>query len=101
MRQDGAEIKELKIDGGMVANSWFSQELANVLSIKTYRPEVIETTAVGAAFLAGINAGIYSGFDSLKDVWKVNREFIPSSTYQEEGNQKYLRWQEAIRKTLA
>ena len=59
MRQDGAEIKELKIDGGMVANSWFSQELANVLSIKTYRPEVIETTAVGAAFLAGINAGIY------------------------------------------
>ena len=101
MKQDGAEIKELKIDGGMVANSWFSQELANVLSIKTYRPEVIETTAVGAAFLAGINAGIYSGFDSLKDVWKVNREFIPSSTYQEEGNQKYLRWQEAIRKTLA
>jgi glycerol kinase len=101
MRQDGAEIKELKIDGGMVANSWFSQELANVLSIKTYRPEVIETTAVGAAFLAGINAGIYSDFDSLKDVWKVNREFIPSSTYQEEGNQKYLRWQEAIRKTLA
>ena len=85
----------------MVANSWFSQELANVLSIKTYRPEVIETTAVGAAFLAGINAGIYSGFDSLKDVWKVNREFIPSSAYQEEGNQKYLRWQEAIRKTLA
>ncbi|MDA7601432.1 glycerol kinase GlpK [Gammaproteobacteria bacterium] len=101
MRQDGAEIKELKIDGGMVANSWFSQELANVLSIKTYRPEVIETTAVGAAFLAGINAGIYSDFDSLKDVWKVNREFIPSSTYQEEGNQKYLRWQEAVRKTLA
>ena len=101
MRQDGAEIKELKIDGGMVANSWFSQELANVLNIKTFRPEVIETTAVGAAFLAGINSGIYSGFDSLKDVWKVNREFIPSSTYQEEGNQKYLRWQEAIRKTLA
>jgi len=100
MRQDGAEIKELKIDGGMVANSWFSQELANVLSIKTFRPEVIETTAVGAAFLAGINVGIYSSFDSLKDVWKVDREFIPSTTQQEE-DQKYLRWQEAIRKTLS
>jgi len=37
----------------------------------------------------------------LKDVWKVNREFIPSTTYQEEGNQKYRRWQEAIKKTLA
>jgi len=100
MRQDGAEIKELKIDGGMVANSWFSQELANVLGIKTFRPEVIETTAVGAAFLAGINVGIYSSFDSLKDVWKVDREFIPSTTQQEE-DQKYLRWQEAIRKTLS
>ena len=101
MRQDGAEVKELKIDGGMVANSWFSQELSNVLSIKTYRPKVIETTAVGAAFLAGINAGIYSGFDSLKDVWKVDREFVPSTINQEEENQKYLRWQEAIRRTLS
>jgi glycerol kinase len=101
MRQDGAEVKELKIDGGMVANSWFSQELSDVLNIKTYRPKVIETTAVGAAFLAGINAGIYSGFDSLKDVWKVEREFVPSITNQEEENQKYLRWQEAIRKTLS
>ena len=100
MRQDGAEIKELKIDGGMVVNSWFSQELSNVLNIKTYRPKVIETTAVGAAFLAGINAGIYSGFDGLGDVWKIDREFVPSITNQEEVNQKYLRWQTAIRKTL-
>jgi glycerol kinase len=101
MRQDGAEIKELKIDGGMVVNSWFSQELSNVLNIKTYRPKVIETTAVGAAFLAGINAGIYSGFDDLGDVWKIEREFVPSITNQEEVNQKYLRWQTAIRKTLS
>ena len=85
----------------MVSNSWFSQELSNVLNIKTYRPEVIETTAVGAAFLAGINAGIYEDFDSLRNVWKVDREFNPSDVNQEEGGEKYLRWQRAVKKTLS
>jgi len=101
MRQDGADIKELKIDGGMVDNSWFSQELSNVLNIKTYRPEITETTAVGAAFLAGINAGIYKDFDSLSNVWKIDREFNPSDANQEEMDEKYLRWQRAVRKTLS
>jgi glycerol kinase len=101
MRQDGADIKELKIDGGMVDNSWFSQELSNVLNIKTYRPEITETTAVGAAFLAGINAGIYKDFDSLSNVWKIDREFNPSNANQEEMDEKYLRWQRAVRKTLS
>lgn len=101
MRQDGADIKELKIDGGMVVNSWFAQELSNVLNIKTYRPKIIETTAVGAAFLAGINAGIYPDLESLEKVWKSDTEFVPAITNKEEANQKYLSWQKAIRKTLS
>ena len=100
MRQDGAEIKKLKIDGGMVVNSWFNQELANVLNIKTYRPKIIETTAVGAAYLAGINAGIYPDLKSVAKVWKSDKEFIPSTINKKKADQKYLSWQEAVKKTL-
>ena len=61
---DGAEWAELKIDGGMVANNWMAQDLADVLNITVERPVFIETTALGAAMLAGVGAGLY---DTLAD----------------------------------
>jgi len=98
MKADGAKLRELKIDGGMVTNSWFSQELANVLDLTTFRPSVIETTALGAASLAGINAGIFESLESLKDYWQCERTFVPS--FSEDYQEKYSAWKEAVRRTL-
>ena len=60
---DGADWAELRIDGGMVANDWMAQDLADMLAIDVERPEYIETTALGAAMLAGVGTGIYKSLD--------------------------------------
>ena len=65
MKNDNASFNSLKIDGGMVANNWFSQELSNVLQVKVSRPSVIETTSLGAAYLAGLHAGVFDTLSSL------------------------------------
>ncbi len=65
---DGADWAELRIDGGMVANDWMAQDLADMLNIDVERPHFIETTALGAAMLAGVGAGLYP---SLKDAAKM------------------------------
>ena len=99
MKSDGAKLNELKIDGGMVTNSWFAQELANVLGLEAFRPKVVETTALGAAFLAGINAGIFEGLDSLANQWQCERVFEPATL--EYSQEKYKAWNEAVKRTLS
>lgn len=99
MKSDGAKLNELKIDGGMVTNSWFAQELANVLGLEAFRPKVVETTALGAAFLAGINAGIFEGLDSLANQWQCERVFEPATL--EHSQEKYKAWNEAVKRTLS
>jgi len=95
MRNDNASFNSLKIDGGMVANNWFSQELSNVLQVKVSRPEVIETTSLGAAYLAGLHAGVFDTLSSLKENWSVDKEFEP-----QKSKNGYLEWKEAIIKVL-
>ncbi len=95
MRNDNASFNSLKIDGGMVANNWFSQELSNVLQVKVSRPEVIETTSLGAAYLAGLHAGVFDTLSSLKENWSVDKEFEP-----QKSKNGYLEWKEAINKVL-
>jgi glycerol kinase len=67
---DGADWAELRIDGGMVANDWMAQDLSDMLDIDVERPEFVETTALGAAMLAGVGAGLYA---SLADAAKMRR----------------------------
>jgi len=95
MRNDNASFNSLKIDGGMVANNWFSQELSNVLQVKVSRPEVIETTSLGAAYLAGLHAGVFDSLSSLKENWSVDKEFKP-----QKSKNGYLEWKEAVKKVL-
>jgi len=95
MRNDNASFNSLKIDGGMVANNWFSQELSNVLQVKVSRPEVIETTSLGAAYLAGLHAGVFDTLSSLKENWSVDKEFEP-----QKSKNGYLEWKEAVNKVL-
>ncbi len=78
MAEDGVTPTRVRVDGGMVANNWLCQFLANVLNIPVERPVQTETTALGAAYLAGLQAGVYRDVDDLKSNWKLDREFNPA-----------------------
>lgn len=78
MAQDGMAPVSLKVDGGMAANSWLMQFLADILALPVQRPEVLETTSLGAAYLAGIGIGLFDDFDSVKENWKVEQKFTPA-----------------------
>ena len=71
-------IQTLRVDGGMAANNWLLQFLADILAVPVDRPVVIETTALGAAFLAGLGAGLYASVDDIAALWRHERSFAPS-----------------------
>ena len=85
----------LRVDGGMVANDWLCQFLADMLGIPVERPKVTETTALGAAYMAGIGAGIYSGIDAVANAWQCEKRFEPG---MDAGTRDalYSGWQEAV-----
>ena len=78
MQQDGVAPGRLKVDGGMVANDWVLQYLSDILGLEVSRPRVMETTALGAAFLAGIKAGIFGGPEEIGKVWQQEQQFSPA-----------------------
>ncbi len=77
MRDDGATLDTVRVDGGMVNNQWMTQFLADTLDINVQRPQQTETTALGAAYLAGLQAGIYDSLDDLVSNWRQEAEFKP------------------------
>jgi len=83
------------IDGGMVANNWFCQKLANTLRVDVSRPKIIETTSLGAAFLAGMSAGLFEDLESLRKLKMIEKSFTPV-----EEIDSYLEWKEAVSKVL-
>ena len=99
MQQDGVNFSELRVDGGMVSNNWFSQQLSNTLDLPVLRPKVIETTALGAAYLAGLEVGLFSDLNSLKSNWICERTFRPEIDNIEKLDRKYKRWQIAVENT--
>jgi glycerol kinase len=94
-KDHGQAIRTLRVDGGMVANDWMVQFLADVLDVRVDRPAVIETTALGAAFLAGLGVGLYSGLDDISALWRHERTFAPSL---DDGDREILLagWREAV-----
>ena len=99
MKKDGLKPQLIKIDGGMVKNNWFSQFLANILNIKIYRSQNEETTALGAAFMAGLHIGIFKSLNDISKKWKLRRKFVPKIKKSERV--KLLKgWSKTIRKTL-
>ena len=74
----GMSIKELRVDGGATANNLLMQFQADLLNCKVIRPEITETTALGAAYLAGLATGFWESVDSIQKLWKSEREFIPA-----------------------
>ena len=100
MNKDGLKPKIVKVDGGMVANNWFTQFLADIINLKVVRPKILETTALGVALLAGYQIGEHKSFNQIKDMWKKDRIFKPK---MKQNFRKDLLngWKLAIKKTLA
>jgi glycerol kinase len=83
MAQDaGLALSELRVDGGMVANRLLMQFQADILGVTCVRPTVLETTALGAAFLAGLGTGFWSSTDAISAAWAEDRSFAPSMDAQ-------------------
>ncbi len=89
----------LRVDGGMAANDWLMQFLADQLAIEVRRPAVTETTALGAAFLAGLGAGLYASTADIARLWHCDRVFVPAL----DGARRdalYAGWTDAVRRVL-
>jgi len=90
----------LRVDGGMVASNFTMQFLANILNAPVDRPKILETTAVGAAYLAGLQKGIYPQPDQIADTWKLDKRFTPDLD-EKTRSRKYNGWKDAVRRTLS
>jgi glycerol kinase len=95
---DGQGETALRVDGGMVVNSWVCQFLADILDVPVERPAVTETTALGAAYLAGLAVGLYPSLESLSEVWRCERRFEPKMAAAER-HRLYAGWLDAIRRS--
>ena len=102
MKKDWPEAREtvLRVDGGMVASDWTMQRLADLLEAPVDRPTILETTALGAAWLAGSRAGVWPGMEDFAQAWKLERQFEPQMT-EEIRRAKLAGWRDAVRRTLS
>jgi len=96
----GKPVSELRVDGGACVNDLLMQFQADLLGIPVVRPKVIETTALGAAYLAGLSSGVYGGLDELAKQWQVERRFLPTMS-RERAAELMARWEHAVRQTVA
>ncbi|MCV6576732.1 MAG: FGGY-family carbohydrate kinase, partial [Cohaesibacter sp.] len=97
MAEDGVKPTALKVDGGMVANDWVVSNLATLLDIAVERPVVMETTALGAAYLAGFRAGLYNSLGDISANWRCEKGFAPDD--MPGVKTKRQRWQKAVAAT--
>jgi glycerol kinase len=101
MRADwpGATETVLRVDGGMVASDWTMQFLADTLAAPVDRPTVLETTALGAAWLAGQHSGVWPDMAAFSAQWNLDRRFTPAMS-EAERDKRYAGWSDAVRRTL-
>lgn len=99
-RDAGVPLRELKVDGGASRNNLLMQFQADILGTKVIRPQVVETTAMGAAYLAGLAVGYWSSIDEIRKQWQVDRIFEPS--WDEKQIQTARSgWEDAVKRTLS
>lgn len=100
MAQDGVKPSSLRVDGGMVANDWMCEFLAATLDLPVDRPQVMETTALGAAYLAGMKSGVYGTLDEISKAWRRGRRF--EETMPDTERRKLLGdWKRAVEAAMA
>jgi len=95
----GKRPATLRVDGGMIANNWLLQALTDITDIPAERPEVIETTALGAARLAGLQLGVFADLEQVAQSWQLDRRCEPAIS-QPQRQQMVTEWQRAIARTL-
>ncbi|MBE0473280.1 glycerol kinase GlpK [Rhodoferax sp.] len=95
----GTAVKELRVDGGACVNDLLMQFQADLLGIPVVRPAVIETTALGAAYLAGLTTGVYRSTEELGSLWQVERRFEPTVAAHRAA-ELMARWEHAVRQTV-
>ncbi|MFT7185114.1 MAG: glycerol kinase [Pseudohongiellaceae bacterium] len=100
MEKDGAAVKALRVDGGMVINDWVMQFLSDILNVRVDRPKVVETTALGAAFMVGLQAGIYSSAEEISSLWQLEHRFLPEIS-ENEGQTLYDGWLDAVKRVIS
>jgi len=96
----GAAVSELRVDGGACVNNLLMQFQADLLGIPVVRPACVETTALGAAYLAGLSSGVYQSTDELSALWKAERRFVPTLD-KSRADELMERWERAVRQTTA
>ena len=99
-KDSGLKIKVIRVDGGMVKNESFLQFLSSLLQINVDRPTIIETTALGAAYLAGYQAGIFKEMEEISSKWKSEKVFV-QKMHKKEVKYLYNGWLKAVKGTLA
>jgi glycerol kinase len=100
MESDGIASSKVLVDGGMVANDWLCQFLSDILQVEIERPQNMETTAIGAAYLAGLKLGLYKDLTDIASQKKIEKRFTPN--IDESVRQKLLgQWHKAVECTLA
>jgi len=96
----GAPVSELRVDGGACVNDLLMQFQADLLGIPVVRPEVVETTALGAACLAGLSCGVFADTAALSKLWRVERRFLPTME-RAQADEAMARWERAVRQATA
>ena len=96
----GITLKSLKVDGGAVANNFLMQFQSDILGVVVQRPEVTETTALGAAFLAGLAVGFWQDRAEIAARWSVERSFVPALAVATR-EKKYHGWKRAVERSRA
>ena len=97
--RNNSDISVIRVDGGMSRNNLMMQYLSDLLQTKVERPTIQETTVMGAAYLAGLQNGIYKSIEELGDLWKTERVFEPSNK-NEKANEDYKRWTATIEREM-
>lgn len=99
MKEDsGIDLKELKVDGGAAANNFLMQFQADILDVPVLRPQNTETTAQGAAFIAGLESGMWSTKSEIMEIWTLDRRFTPCME-EKEREEKYRGWKRAAERS--
>jgi glycerol kinase len=98
-RDSDISIQELRVDGGMVANELLMQFQADILDVPVLRPKIAETTALGAAYAAGLAVGYWSGAEEIKQNWAVDKRWAPDMEGAERSR-LYASWQKAVTRSF-
>jgi glycerol kinase len=97
MSEDGIVPSVIRVDGGMVSNNWFLEFLAGILNLPVERPQNVESTVLGAAYLAGLNSGVYSSTDDIGKLWVSDAIFEPAMDAGLRA-ELYAGWRDAVRR---